>query len=87
MDVLAGRKTSGRVEGGMWVGGPPKEQHSFARICGYVEQTDIHTPRVSGTGGMPPVVCQPASQPASHLSAAISVGCYQRACLLAQGGR
>jgi ABC-type multidrug transport system ATPase subunit len=46
MDVLAGRKTSGRVEGGIWVGGHPKEQHSFARICGYVEQTDIHTPRV-----------------------------------------
>jgi hypothetical protein len=47
MDVLAGRKNSGRVEGQIWVGGYPKEQHSFARVCGYVEQTDIHTPRVS----------------------------------------
>jgi hypothetical protein len=46
MDVLAGRKTAGRVEGQIWVGGHPKEQHSFARVCGYVEQTDIHTPRV-----------------------------------------
>lgn len=47
MDVLAGRKTTGRSEGEVWVGGHPKEQHSFARICGYVEQSDIHTPRVS----------------------------------------
>uniref|UniRef100_A0A383WGZ5 ABC transporter domain-containing protein n=1 Tax=Tetradesmus obliquus TaxID=3088 RepID=A0A383WGZ5_TETOB len=47
MDVLAGRKTSGRVEGQIWVGGHPKQQHSFARVCGYVEQTDIHTPRTT----------------------------------------
>lgn len=47
MDVLAGRKTAGRMEGQVWVGGYPKEQHSFARICGYVEQNDIHTPRVN----------------------------------------
>ncbi|KAF6262509.1 ATP-binding cassette transporter [Scenedesmus sp. NREL 46B-D3] len=47
MDVLAGRKTAGKVEGQVWVGGHPKEQHSFARICGYVEQTDIHTPRTT----------------------------------------
>lgn len=52
MDVLAGRKTSGRVEGQIWVGGHPKQQHSFARVCGYVEQTDIHTPRVSPAGGI-----------------------------------
>ncbi|KAF6262511.1 ATP-binding cassette transporter [Scenedesmus sp. NREL 46B-D3] len=47
MDVLAGRKNAGRMEGQVWVGGHPKEQHSFARICGYVEQTDIHTPRTT----------------------------------------
>jgi ABC-type multidrug transport system ATPase subunit len=47
MDVLAGRKTTGRTEGQVWVDGHPKEQHTFARVCGYVEQTDIHTARVS----------------------------------------
>jgi hypothetical protein len=46
MDVLAGRKTTGRVEGQVWVDGHPKEQHTFARVCGYVEQTDIHSARV-----------------------------------------
>ncbi|KAF6261001.1 ATP-binding cassette transporter [Scenedesmus sp. NREL 46B-D3] len=47
MDVLAGRKTAGRVEGHVWVDGHPKEQHTFARVCGYVEQTDIHTARTT----------------------------------------
>ena len=50
MDVLAGRKTAGRMTGDIWVGGHAKEQHSFARVCGYVEQFDIHTARVSGFG-------------------------------------
>jgi ABC-type multidrug transport system ATPase subunit len=46
MDALAGRKTTGRVEGQVWVDDHPKEQHTFARVCGYVEQTDVHTARV-----------------------------------------
>jgi hypothetical protein len=29
------------------VGGYPQEKDTFARICGYVEQSDIHSPRVS----------------------------------------
>ncbi|GAQ91789.1 pleiotropic drug resistance protein [Klebsormidium nitens] len=44
MDVLAGRKTTGYVEGDVFVGGFPKEQDSFARVSGYVEQFDIHSP-------------------------------------------
>eukprot|EP00898_Chlorokybus_atmophyticus_P000914 jgi/Chlat1/1823/Chrsp138S00766 len=44
MDVLAGRKTIGRIEGDMLINGHPKEQATFARISGYCEQTDTHSP-------------------------------------------
>ncbi|GIL42549.1 hypothetical protein Vafri_515 [Volvox africanus] len=44
MDVIAGRKTVGEVMGNIWVNGHPKEQGSWARSSGYVEQMDIHTP-------------------------------------------
>ncbi|KAK9794008.1 hypothetical protein WJX73_008792 [Symbiochloris irregularis] len=44
MDVLAGRKTAGKVLGDIKVGGYPKDQESFARVSGYVEQFDIHAP-------------------------------------------
>ncbi|XP_052185165.1 ABC transporter G family member 31 isoform X2 [Diospyros lotus] len=47
MDVLAGRKTGGYIEGDIRISGYPKEQHSFARISGYVEQNDIHSPQVT----------------------------------------
>ena len=49
MDVLAGRKTGGRISGDMRVNGHPKEVKSktFAKISGYVEQTDIHLPQAS----------------------------------------
>ncbi|CAA0842345.1 ABC transporter G family member 31, partial [Striga hermonthica] len=47
MDVLAGRKTSGYIEGDIRISGYPKEQKSFARISGYVEQSDIHSPQVT----------------------------------------
>ncbi|KAK6122137.1 hypothetical protein DH2020_044127 [Rehmannia glutinosa] len=47
MDVLAGRKTSGYIEGDVRISGYPKEQKSFARISGYVEQSDIHSPQVT----------------------------------------
>eukprot|EP00891_Asterochloris_glomerata_P005171 jgi/Astpho2/5171/Aster-04755 len=43
MDVLAGRKTGGRIEGDIRVNGYPKEQDSFARVSGYVEQFDTHS--------------------------------------------
>ncbi|EPS65201.1 hypothetical protein M569_09576, partial [Genlisea aurea] len=47
MDVLAGRKTGGYVEGNINVSGYPKNQTTFARICGYCEQIDIHSPHVT----------------------------------------
>lgn len=47
MDVLAGRKTDGYIEGDIIISGYPKEQHTFARVSGYVEQNDIHSPQVT----------------------------------------
>uniref|UniRef100_A0A1J3IHM4 ABC transporter G family member 35 n=4 Tax=Noccaea caerulescens TaxID=107243 RepID=A0A1J3IHM4_NOCCA len=47
MDVLAGRKTGGYIEGDVRVSGFPKKQETFARISGYCEQTDIHSPQVT----------------------------------------
>ena len=47
MDVLAGRKTSGYVEGDIRLSGFPKKQETFARISGYCEQTDIHSPNIT----------------------------------------
>ena len=83
MDVLAGRKTAGKIEGDIRVQvrkgshtarcdgmqttlasvhsklmsnfehlrcraqGFPKDQNSFARISGYVEQNDIHSPQTT----------------------------------------
>ncbi|KAF7025963.1 hypothetical protein CFC21_038106 [Triticum aestivum] len=47
MDVLAGRKTSGYVEGNITISGYPKKQETFARVSGYCEQNDIHSPNVT----------------------------------------
>ncbi|KAF5193110.1 Abc transporter g family member, partial [Thalictrum thalictroides] len=47
MDVLAGRKTGGYIEGDIRISGHPKVQSTFARISGYVEQTDIHSPQIT----------------------------------------
>lgn len=47
MDVLAGRKTGGYIEGNITISGYPKNQESFARISGYCEQNDIHSPYVT----------------------------------------
>jgi len=47
MDVLAGRKTQGTITGDMRVDGHPVDQDTFARVCGYVEQTDIHISRTT----------------------------------------
>nr|KJB54139.1 hypothetical protein B456_009G022400 [Gossypium raimondii] len=44
MDVLAGRKTGGVIEGSINISGYPKRQETFARISGYCEQNDIHSP-------------------------------------------
>uniref|UniRef100_A0A0D3F4B9 ABC transporter domain-containing protein n=1 Tax=Oryza barthii TaxID=65489 RepID=A0A0D3F4B9_9ORYZ len=47
MDVLAGRKTSGTIEGSITLSGYSKKQETFARISGYCEQADIHSPNVT----------------------------------------
>ncbi|XP_004235646.1 ABC transporter G family member 36 [Solanum lycopersicum] len=47
MDVLAGRKTGGYIEGDVRISGFPKNQETFARVSGYCEQTDIHSPQVT----------------------------------------
>ncbi|KAF5940642.1 hypothetical protein HYC85_021809 [Camellia sinensis] len=47
MDVLAGRKTSGYIEGTTSILGYPKNQATFARVSGYCEQNDIHSPYVT----------------------------------------
>ncbi|KAL2548280.1 ABC transporter G family member 40 [Forsythia ovata] len=47
MDVLAGRKTGGYIEGNITISGYPKKHETFARISGYCEQNDIHSPRIT----------------------------------------
>ncbi|XP_022764631.1 pleiotropic drug resistance protein 2-like isoform X2 [Durio zibethinus] len=47
MDVLAGRKTGGYIEGTISISGYPKNQETFARVSGYCEQNDIHSPHVT----------------------------------------
>ncbi|XP_065867193.1 pleiotropic drug resistance protein 1-like [Euphorbia lathyris] len=47
MDVLAGRKTGGYIEGSIIISGYAKKQETFARISGYCEQTDIHSPHIT----------------------------------------
>ncbi|KAI4355694.1 hypothetical protein L6164_004442 [Bauhinia variegata] len=47
MDVLAGRKTGGYIDGSIKISGYPKKQETFARISGYCEQNDIHSPHVT----------------------------------------
>ncbi|CAI0410743.1 unnamed protein product [Linum tenue] len=47
MDVLAGRKTGGYTDGSINISGYAKNQRTFARISGYCEQNDIHSPRIT----------------------------------------
>jgi len=47
LDVLAGRKTSGYIEGEIRISGFLKVQETFARVSGYCEQTDIHSPSIT----------------------------------------
>ncbi|RVW53909.1 Pleiotropic drug resistance protein 1 [Vitis vinifera] len=41
------KKTSGYIEGIIKVSGYPQKQETFARVLGYCEQTDIHSPHVT----------------------------------------
>lgn len=47
LDVLSGRKTIGYIDGDIKIGGYPKNQETFARISGYCEQSDIHSPQIT----------------------------------------
>ena len=47
LDVLAGRKTTGYIEGDIKIGGYSKVQETFARVLGYCEQTDVHSPQIT----------------------------------------
>lgn len=47
MDVLSGRKTGGVIQGDIRMNGYPKEQATFARVSGYVEQFDVHSPQTT----------------------------------------
>ena len=42
LDVIAGRKTAGKMEGAIFLNGFPREAKSFARLTAYCEQQDIH---------------------------------------------
>ncbi|XXG89060.1 hypothetical protein AAC387_Pa12g1155 [Persea americana] len=47
LDVLSGRKTSGIIQGDIYVGGYTKVQETFSRVSGYCEQNDIHSPYIT----------------------------------------
>ncbi|KAL6777130.1 hypothetical protein ACKKBF_B20305 [Auxenochlorella protothecoides x Auxenochlorella symbiontica] len=47
MDVICGRKTVGVIRGDILVNGHPKDQATWSRVVGYVEQTDIHSAPVT----------------------------------------
>ena len=47
LDVLAGRKTGGYVEGSIHISGYPKNPKTFARVSGYYEQYNIHSPNIT----------------------------------------
>lgn len=44
LDVLAGKKTGGRIEGKILVNGKPKDDRLFYQYAGYVEQFDSFAP-------------------------------------------
>src|SRR5688572_353841 len=47
LDVLAGRKTAGKITGDIFVNGKPQDLHTFTHIAGYVEQKDLHVGKPS----------------------------------------
>lgn len=44
LDVLANRKTGGKIDGDMLLNGEKIDTSRYHRYIGYVEQTDIHYP-------------------------------------------
>eukprot|EP01064_Diplonema_japonicum_P028391 TRINITY_DN4349_c1_g3_i1.p1 TRINITY_DN4349_c1_g3~~TRINITY_DN4349_c1_g3_i1.p1 ORF type:complete len:1333 (+),score=319.36 TRINITY_DN4349_c1_g3_i1:173-4000(+) len=47
LDVLARRKTAGKMEGGVKINGAVVKNEVFKRVTAYVEQEDLHTPRAT----------------------------------------
>lgn len=47
MDVLSLRKTSGEIDGQVWLNGHLQEELSFRRCTGYVEQFDVQSPQLT----------------------------------------
>jgi len=47
INVLASRKTGGYIDGKIRIFGYPKKQETFARVYGYCEQNNIHSPHVT----------------------------------------
>jgi ABC-type multidrug transport system ATPase subunit len=47
MDVIALRKTTGIIQGKVYVNGFPQELKTFRRCSGYVEQFDIQSPQLT----------------------------------------
>ena len=47
MDVIAGRKTSGKIFGEVRLNGFIKDPLSFRRASGYVEQFDVQSPELT----------------------------------------
>ena len=40
-------RAGGRISGEVRINGYPQEQKTWARVSGYVEQSDIHSPQVT----------------------------------------
>ena len=47
LDVLANKKTGGKIEGEILINGVPRDDATFPRIAGYVEQSDSHYPTMT----------------------------------------
>lgn len=45
LDVLSGRKTTGVITGDVILNGKPKNDHTFRKLIGYVEQFDTLSPQ------------------------------------------
>lgn len=45
--MLSRALAGGQIEGDIRMNGHPKEQTSFARVSGYVEQNDVHSPQTT----------------------------------------
>lgn len=47
LDLLANKKTGGKIEGDILINGEPRNDKTFPRISGYVEQNDSHYPTMT----------------------------------------